>query len=259
MSETNEDILSSKGKFQQMLENALSSALNLPGVKVDRNNFLRSALQSIHINNEDIDKAINDSPLKVLSESQIKKLVKSTKTLHRTHASVVSGGLGIPGGFAMVGTIPADILQYFRQVFIFAQKISFLYGFPQLRSDDEFKNMMIIALGVAAGVDQANQGLTFMSKAIQRKVLQKISEQQGKWINQIVFNVFRAVGITLNKQLVKSAAKKVIPLASAAISAGITYLVFGAEADKIIKGFEENRISDDNKNLEGDLDEDIVQ
>ena len=55
----------------------------------------------------------------------------------------------MPGGFAMVATVPADIVQYFAYMIRVMQKLAYLYGFEDFElnedtiSDDTMNQIMI--------------------------------------------------------------------------------------------------------------------
>ena len=50
---------------------------------------------------------------------------------------VISVALGAPDGWVMVATIPADIIQYYSYTLRTTQKLLYLYGFPEIGSDEE--------------------------------------------------------------------------------------------------------------------------
>lgn len=61
----------------------------------------------------------------------------------------------------MIGTIPADTAQYFVFMIRAAQKLAYLYGYPEIEIaddtlDDAVMNELLIFLGVMLGVQSAN-------------------------------------------------------------------------------------------------------
>lgn len=61
----------------------------------------------------------------------------------------------MPGGWAMVATIPADIAQYYGYLLRATQKLLYLYGFPEIdldekenKFDDGTMNTLILCFGV---------------------------------------------------------------------------------------------------------------
>ena len=101
------------------IQDIIILALRTPGVHVNRENFLRKELFK-NYPPEDIDK-IADEVIK----------------FERNCVSGISAALGMPGGAAMAATIPADIVQYYGYTLRAIQKLLYLYGFPEIDSDDE--------------------------------------------------------------------------------------------------------------------------
>lgn len=73
----------------------------------------------------------------------------------------------------MPATIPADIAQYYGYMLRTAQKLMYLYGFPQAGLTDEGNgidsetiNMLTLCLGVMYGVAGANNAVKTMAKAL---------------------------------------------------------------------------------------------
>ena len=73
----------------------------------------------------------------------------------------------------MVATIPADIAQYYGYLLRATQKLLYLYGFPEIdteeegsKFDDATMNTLIICFGVMYGAVGANNALKAMAKAL---------------------------------------------------------------------------------------------
>lgn len=65
----------------------------------------------------------------------------------------------------MIGTIPADLTQYFGHVLRILQKLIYLYGWEELSSmdgniDDETTNILTLFVGVMFGVNGAATTIT---------------------------------------------------------------------------------------------------
>ncbi|MDY5233864.1 MAG: hypothetical protein SPH17_09700 [Faecalicoccus sp.] len=72
----------------------------------------------------------------------------------------------------MVATIPADIVQYYGYMLRAAQKLMYLYGFPEIDTnennqtfDSETLNILILCLGTMYGVQGANTASKSISKS----------------------------------------------------------------------------------------------
>ena len=116
------------------LENVIITALQVPGVKVDRESFLRDQFKKE--NKSLLDSILSDCPIKA-GYPQKALYKKATAVVNRN--TLVSSGAsfaaGLPGGFAMAATIPADTVQFFAIALRTAQEIAYLYGQENLWSD----------------------------------------------------------------------------------------------------------------------------
>ena len=75
----------------------------------------------------------------------------------RVCASGISAALSAPGGFAGIAAIPVDLTQYYAYLLRMAQKLLYLYGFPQIdteetgeKFDDGTMNTLILCFGVTS-------------------------------------------------------------------------------------------------------------
>ena len=94
------------------LTSIISTAIQVPGVKVTREAFLREQFKDL--SKEKIDLIIEVGPVEAgCTREELKKkasrIIKE-RTAFSTSASFVAG---IPGGWAMAATIPADIIQFY--------------------------------------------------------------------------------------------------------------------------------------------------
>ena len=130
-------------------------ALKVPGVKIDRAKFLQKEFFKNHPQ-EVIDVALASTPAQAgISLEEINKIADEVIKFERNAVSGISLALGIPGGVAMAATIPADIAQYYGYMLRAAQKMLYLYGFPELDTseeaialDSETMNALTLCLGI---------------------------------------------------------------------------------------------------------------
>lgn len=81
---------------------------------------------------ETIDNAIAHTPAYAqIPVNEIDKIADEVIKFERNCVSGISAALGAPGGVAMVATIPADLAQYYGYMLRAAQKLMYLYGFPE--------------------------------------------------------------------------------------------------------------------------------
>ena len=156
------------------IEDVIIKGLRIPGIKIKREEFLRKELFKRYPQ-EVIDIAVAESPMKAkIPVKEIDKIADEIIKFERNCVSGISAALGVPGGWAMVATIPADIAQYYGYLLRATQKLLYLYGFPEIdteeegnKFDDGTMNTLIICFGVMYGTAGANNALKAMAKNTQ--------------------------------------------------------------------------------------------
>src|SRR6267143_3255959 len=132
----NEELRPGRGP-EDVWNSVLRTALALPGVRIDRKAFLRRAL-SKHVTEEVLQSAIDTSPAKAgVSKNTIRRIATANIKWHRAGVSALSFASGLPGGWWIAGTVPADLTQFFWHSFVMLQKLAYLYGRPELFEDSE--------------------------------------------------------------------------------------------------------------------------
>lgn len=230
----------------ELWNKTLHAAIKLPFVGINRNEFLTKELQP-YCTQEQIELAINDSPIKVLSKRQIDRIANGCINYHTTIVCATSALSGLPGGWFMAATIPADIAQFYGHVFALIQKLLYLYGWRDLQDEkgklsDEMANTLTIFVGVMMGSREAIQGVNALAKAVAEQAVKRIpkialtqygfyniAKQVGKWI-----------GIKLTKDSFAKGVGKAIPLVGAPVSAALTYWTFKPMATKLKRQLDSN-------------------
>lgn len=210
-------------------------ALKVPGVKIDRAKFLQKELFKNHPQDV-IDRAIETTPAQAgIASEEVDKIADEVIKFERNAVSGISVALGMPGGVAMAATIPADIAQYYGYMIRAAQKLLYLYGFPELDTSDEVIaldtetiNSLTVCLGVMYGVANANNAIKAMAKALAggvEKQLMKKALTKGA-IYPIVRTVGKWFGVRMTKEIFAGFFKKAIPVVGGVVGGGITYASF---------------------------------
>lgn len=224
------------------VEDVIVMGLKVPGIRIDRANFLQKELHT-KFPQEVIDDAIAFNPLHAKIPAEvIDKIADEVIKYECACVSGISAALGVPGGVAMVATIPADIAQYYGYMLRATQKLMYLYGFPAIdveekgqTFDTETMNVLIICLGVMYGAAGANNALKAMAKALAvgvEKQLLKKALTKGT-IYPIVRSVAKWFGVKMTKQVFAGFFKKAIPIVGGVLGGGITYLSFKPCCDKL--------------------------
>jgi len=235
-----------KGKSLQIWFNVLKSALAIPGVKVDRKSFLIKELYPYYDKNI-IDKAIETTPAKAgVSKSTVEKIVTGVIKYHTTLVTSISAGSGIPGGLWMIGTIPADLAQFYYHILQVVQKLAYIYGWPDIFEEgkelnDETLYVVTIFIGVMSGTKSANEALKIISKQIERELLERLPRLP--LTKYVVFNVAKQVAKWLGQKLTKESfariLSKTIPVLSAFLSGTLTYVTFKPQCNRLKKHLSE--------------------
>jgi len=241
----NEANLASDGKVWYSV---LDTVMKIPGAKVDRRAFLKN----------NFSKYYDDDKLSVILEEGtgragvpieiMDKVADRVISYHLTWVTLISAGLGFPGGFALIGTIPTDLAQYFLHTFQVAQKLAYVYGYPDLDegSDDDLKTMITLFVGVMFGVAAANAAIKAVAKMFAQATVKRLSSMAltKTTIYPIVKQIARVLGIQLTKKkFAEWVGKKLIPIISAGISGGITWATFLPNAKRLKKKLREDIIT----------------
>ena len=110
----------------------LTASMAIPGAKVNRTTFLRSQLQN-YCTEQQVQNASDIRPAQAgVSHDLVDKLADSCIKGHVIKASGISFAAGLPGGWFMAATIPADVGQYFWHAIVLAQKLAYLATISKL-------------------------------------------------------------------------------------------------------------------------------
>lgn len=212
----------------------LIGASQLPGVHIDRKTYLTSALGP-HFSPEIIATAIDTSPAAAgITPEQLNTIADGAIRFETTKVTALSAVSGIPGGLAMVGTIPADLTQYFAHILRIAQKLAFLYGWENIFEDDEkeidddTKNLLILFIGVMFGVNGATDAVSKVATRAAEVAAKKIPQKaltQGT-IYPVVKKIAGLVGVKMTKDAFGKSISKAIPVIGAVVSGGMTLATF---------------------------------
>lgn len=227
--------LDANGDGQVNIDDIIVLAIKAPGVYINRAKFLKRELSKNHPQDV-IDKAIRSTPaLAGIQAEEIDKIADEVIKHERTAVSGISAALGMPGGWAMVATVPADIMQYYGYTLRAVQELLYLYGFPEIDADEEGLqldsetiNAIIVCLGIMNGVAGANNAIKAVAKALSvgvEKQLMKMALTKGT-IYPIVKQIMKWFGVTLTKSLFAGAIKKAIPVVGGVVGGGITFATF---------------------------------
>ena len=217
------------------IQDVIILAVKTPGVHVARDSFLRKELYKNHPA-EVIEDAIARTPaLAGITAEEIDKIADEVIKFERNCVSGISTALGMPGGVAMAATIPADIVQYYGYTLRAIQKLLYLYGFPEIDTDEEgisldseTINRIIICLGVMNGVAGANNAIKALAQALAKGIEKKLLSAaltKGTFY-PILKSTLKWFGVKLTKEIFAKSVKNAIPVVGGVVGGGITFLSF---------------------------------
>ena len=241
-------------------ELALKTASSLPMVHIDREKFLYKELIKYY-QKEQVEIAIQNNPAYAgIPVSVISRIAKHCINYETNKVSSISFAAGLPGGFAMAGTIPADVAQYFGHVLRILQKLVYLYGWEELIGDDgsfddETTNMLTLFVGVMFGVNGAATTITKLSASAAQRASKTIASKaltKGT-IYPIVKKIAQVLGVKMTKDTFAKGVSKAIPVIGGVTSGGLTYVTYKPMANKLKKHLETLKWCDTSyySNLEG--------
>ena len=237
------------------IEDVIIMGLKVPGIRISRADFLRKEFQK-KFPKAVIDDAVVYNPLHAnIPSDVIDSIAEEVIKYERNCVSGISTALGMPGGVAMVASIPADIAQYYGYLLRATQKLMYLYGFPEIDTtekgqtfDSETLNILIICMGVMYGAAGASNALKVMAKALASGVEKQLLRRaltKGT-IYPIVKSVAKWFSVKLTKEVFAGFFKKAIPIVGGVIGGGITYLSFKPCCDKLKSSLQDTMLSNPN-------------
>lgn len=224
-----------------MWNKVLSTTLKMPYVAVDRTLFLKKELAP-YVNQKQLEQIQNVRPSDLVSDKILEKIAKSCINSTTFVASGTSFVAGLPGGIAMAVSIPADLAQYYYHTVVLAQKISYLYGFPNLVDEngkitDSVVDLLTVYLGVTLGAGAASQGLEVAAKQLAKFAPSKIASKALTKTSfyPIVKNIAKWFGVNMTKQSFGKSVGKIIPVLGGIISGGVTFASFKIGGNRLLK------------------------
>ena len=253
-----------KAEKAASFELVVVNALKIPGVKVNRNEFL--AKQFDGMKDVDIHQVLELGSVQAgISEEVLEKMASKLIVKRTSESSAVSFAAGIPGGLAMAATIPADTLQYFGMTLKLAQELIYLYGAEDLwnagQIDGEMvQNQLILYCGVMFGVSGAAKGVRLLSSQLAKQTLKKLPQKaltKTIWY-PIVKKICAAIGVKITKDSAAKGISKAIPVIGGIVSGGLTFLSMRPMGQRLAATlneanfhYSEEQIMEDYEDLEG--------
>jgi hypothetical protein len=218
------------GKDVNLWSSLLENVLKIPGARVDRLAFLEREFGK-YCDFETIKRIQDIGPGRAeVTESIMDKVAAGVIVGQAVSVSALSFVSGLPGGLAMLGTIPVDLVQYYYNLVVTAQKLAYIYGWPELEGEepDALLSMLTVFIGIMTGTIIASREMQVLSKELERVVVKKLSCIILAKVGILILakHVAGVLGTKLFWQGYTRLAVKVVPLAGGFVSGGITLMTF---------------------------------
>ena len=245
--------------FETFLEN-LSS---VPGVKVNRESFLRSAFQSKEYRwklQEIIQIGPIEAGIPIEKIGKIADKIIAKETMWTTGISAVAG---IPGGTALFATVSGDLINFYAHIFIIVQKLMYLYGWEEDifgdsgDIDNDTMNVLIIYIGSMFGIGTASNILVKSVSVSATKMARGVIVKnfiKGGVSRTIIKKIIQAIGVKSTIKGVISVGSKSVPVVSGVLSGGVTFFTFSPMTKKLKRFLQKGQI----KNIENEKDVDEI-
>lgn len=229
----------------------LEQAMRLPGVRIDREQFLSKELGRKYPK-VIIQRAIDNNPAYARIERyDIDKIAKHVIDYECNKTTALSVAAGLPGGIVGIAGMPADILQYFMFMLRVIQKLAYLYGFEDFHLseehvDDELMNKIMVFIGVMFGAQEANVAIKIVAKAAGEGVAKKLARQalMKNGFYRGVKKLAPWLGIQMNKKIFANGVGRAIPVVGGLFAGGLTYATFKPCANNLKNALREQPICD---------------
>ena len=226
-------------EVEQRALDFLAKVVRVPGVRVNREEFLRQELRKLHLSDDVIARAIDLNPLHAgVSLTAIDRLAEEAISYETNKSAAISFVAGIPGGFAMLGTIPADLMQYYAHALRIMQKLAYLYGWGELLpdgrdADDDTLGVLAVFFGVMLGVGGAAQSLTAFARVAAKTADQNHATKRAlmsiTWY-PVVKHSLRLIGINITKSTAAKGFSKIVPVIGGFVSSGLTFMALQSQS-----------------------------
>ena len=222
----------------------LAKVVRVPGVRVNRDEFLRQELRKLRMDDDAIARAIDSNPLLAgVALTEIDRLAEEAISYETNKSAAISFVAGIPGGFAMLGTIPVDLMQYYAHALRIMQKLAYLYGWGELlpdgrETDDDTLGVLAVFFGVMLGVGGAAQSLTAFARIAAKTAYQNHATKRAlmsiTWY-PVVKHSLRLIGINITKSTAAKGFSKIVPVIGGFVSSGLTFMALQSQS-ALLKG-----------------------
>lgn len=250
------------------VDDIIIHAFRTPGIRVNRTAFLKNEFSKSH-DSKQVEEIIKFNPLHAgILQEEVDKIADEVIKYERLCVSGISAVLGTGGGIAMIATIPTDIAQYYGYMLRAAQKLMYLYGFPEIiftegegvGLDTETVNMLTVCLGVMYGVAGASNLIKVIAQQLGKGVEKQILKQA--LTKGTFYPMVKKIAVWFNVKMTKTVFagffKNSIPVLGGVIGGGITYASFKPCCDRLKDTLKNTKLSNPDAEAVEIMDAEIV-
>lgn len=233
-----------EGSVTTIAKSFLRGVTRIKGAHVSRESFLRSELRGRDYSTK-VEAALASSPEETgVPASVLDEIANDVIDSETKRASAISFGTGIPGGFAILASVPADITQFYVHAYRIMQKLSYLYGWPSTEKYDDEDVIQQIAqfLGVMLDVKGAQSSLNGFVQTLAMPASERSSQtgirarvSQARTARE----VFKKVGSQVARRNVARQVTKVVPIIGGVVSGGLTFVTLKSQAKRLKEALQE--------------------
>ena len=229
-------------------ENVLLTAMKAPGVRIDRERFLRKEL-SLFFSEETVDRAIAFNPAEAgIPKEKINGIAQGVINREANQVTGFSVLASLPAAAlsaAVAGAVMADIVAYFSHILRVVQELAYLYGFedfglkekdPEEQGiDPETMDQIMVFLGVMFGIRGSGPMLEKLAGFTAKHTAKKMVKHTIRKSIGIpgAEKIIAAIGIKLTKQMLADAIASAIPVAGSVASGVLMYALFKPRCMKL--------------------------
>ena len=232
----------------ELWNKVVTLALQSPGVKVYRDDFLRKQL-NIYSTDAQMSAILEKGPIGIVPIEVLDKIAGECINFHTRIATTSSIALGMPGGAVIFATLPSDLAQYYYHVFVVAQKLAYIYGYPDLCDEngnftEDSIQMLTVFVGIMSGVAAAQKVIQEIAEQVQKEILRRLPRYAltKTFLYPLVKQVAKWIGVSITKQSFARGISKIVPFVGGAVSGGLTYITFKPQSIKLQKVLKEKML-----------------
>ena len=229
-------------------EKILLAAMKVPGVRIDRDRFLRREL-TLFFTDDAVERAVACNPAAAgIPKEKINGIAQGLINREANQVTGFSVLASLPGAAvpaAVAGAVTADIVAYFSHVLRVIQELAYLYGFEDFGLNEEDPDdggidpdkmdQIMVFLGVMFGIRGSGPVLEKLANFMAKHTAKKLVKQTLK--KSVVIpgteKIIAGIGIKLTKQMLADAVASAIPVAGSVVSGLLMYTLFKPRCMKL--------------------------